>query len=132
MRREEDLARIEAAAEAVRPFTPGDVDFELKSDRGDELTAADQAVDDVLRRVLPRPGEGWFSEESVDDHSRLSCRRVWVVDPIDGTREFVMAAGGIVVHSDGSEPEFNRADPLYPDFIASSRPLVDEFRRSWL
>ncbi len=34
-------------------------------------------------------GEGWLSEESLDDLSRLDKERVWVVDPLDGTREFV-------------------------------------------
>ena len=36
-----------------------------------------------------REDEGWLSEESVDDLSRLEKSRVWVVDPLDGTREFV-------------------------------------------
>jgi len=43
----------------------------------------------VLRHVLVRDGEGWLSEESVDDLSRLKKHRVWVVDPLDGTREFI-------------------------------------------
>jgi len=93
MARTDDLARIEdalhAAAEAVRPFTPGDIGYERKEDRGDPVTAADQAADDVLRAILPQGGEGWLSEESIDDSSRLRCDRVWVVDPIDGTREFI-------------------------------------------
>jgi myo-inositol-1(or 4)-monophosphatase len=89
----EDLARIEAAldaaAEVVRPYTPGAVAFETKEERGDPLTEADLAVDQVLRAILPSPGEGWLSEETADDSHRLSRRRCWVVDPIDGTREFV-------------------------------------------
>ena len=93
MRRTEDVERIRkgllAAAEAVRPYTPGDVAFERKEARGDPVTAADHAADLVLRRILPQPGEGWLSEESVDDPSRLGRDRVWVVDPIDGTREFI-------------------------------------------
>ena len=43
----------------------------------------------MLRQNLLRDGEGWLSEESVDDLSRLEKSRVWVVDPLDGTREFV-------------------------------------------
>ena len=43
----------------------------------------------MLRKNLLRDGEGWLSEESVDDVSRLDKSRVWVVDPLDGTREFV-------------------------------------------
>lgn len=91
--RKDDVQRIldglYAAAEAVRPFTPGDVAFERKDVRDDPVTAADRAADEVLRTILPQPGEGWLSEESVDDRTRLDCSRVWVVDPIDGTREFI-------------------------------------------
>ena len=93
MSRASDLARIRnglrAAADAVRPYTPGDVPFERKAGRSDPVTEADRAADEVLRRVLLRDGEGWLSEESADDRSRLERRRVWVVDPIDGTREFI-------------------------------------------
>jgi myo-inositol-1(or 4)-monophosphatase len=93
MARADDLARIHdgllAAAEAVSPFRPGDVAFERKEERGDPVTEADHAADAVLREILPQDGEGWLSEESVDDPSRLGCSRVWVVDPIDGTREFI-------------------------------------------
>jgi len=39
--------------------------------------------------MLLRTGEAWLSEETVDDLQRLRTRRVWVVDPLDGTREFV-------------------------------------------
>jgi myo-inositol-1(or 4)-monophosphatase len=83
------LEGLHAAAEAVRPFTPGDIEFQTKEVRDDPVTAADEAADEVLKRILPQPGEGWLSEESVDDASRLDCARVWVVDPIDGTREFI-------------------------------------------
>ena len=93
MSRLDDVARIRegliAAAEAVRPFRPGSVEFRRKDVTGDPVTAADQAANVVLREILPRDGEGWLSEESADDASRLDKRRVWVVDPIDGTREFI-------------------------------------------
>jgi len=56
---------------------------------GDPLTAADLAVDEVLRATLPVADEGWLSEETADDGDRLAKRRVWIVDPLDGTREFV-------------------------------------------
>src|SRR5246500_2922535 len=86
------LTRIEAAIQAARTvfarFTPGAVETEYKIGH-DPVTEADRAVDAVLRQNLLREGEGWLSEESVDDVSRLSKKRVWVVDPLDGTREFV-------------------------------------------
>jgi myo-inositol-1(or 4)-monophosphatase len=86
------LVRIETALEAAREvfsrFTPGAIETEYKIGH-DPVTEADRAVDAVLRKNLLRDGEGWLSEESVDDPSRLGKSRVWVVDPLDGTREFV-------------------------------------------
>ncbi|MGB9072537.1 MAG: 3'(2'),5'-bisphosphate nucleotidase CysQ [Terriglobales bacterium] len=88
----ETLERIHAALEAGREvlnrFTPGAIDAEYKAGH-DPVTEADRTVDDVLRKLLFREGEGWLSEETVDDFSRLDKARVWVVDPLDGTREFV-------------------------------------------
>lgn len=79
---------LEMAVEVLEPFESGSVEARLKA--GNELvTEADHAVNDVLQRVLQRDGEGWLSEESVDDRSRLEKDRVWIVDPIDGTKEFV-------------------------------------------
>jgi myo-inositol-1(or 4)-monophosphatase len=36
-----------------------------------------------------RPAYGWLSEETADSDARLQCERIWIVDPIDGTRSFV-------------------------------------------
>lgn len=87
-----DLTTIEralaAAGEVVAGFTPGEIESVLKAG-GDPLTEADVAVNDVLSEILPQAGEGWLSEETADDAARLECDRVWVVDPIDGTREFI-------------------------------------------
>ena len=58
---------------------------------GSPVTNADLAVDKLLKETLlaARPGYGWLSEETADDHSRLSKRRIFVVDPIDGTIAFM-------------------------------------------
>ncbi|MDH3253837.1 MAG: 3'(2'),5'-bisphosphate nucleotidase CysQ [Acidobacteriota bacterium] len=89
----EILERIEEAlraAEAVlEGYTPGRIAARAKAG-GDPVTEADIEVNTRLHEILPRPGEGWLSEETRDDRDRLSCRNVWVVDPIDGTKEFVM------------------------------------------
>ena len=86
------LERIHAAVVASRAvfarFTPGAIETEYKIGH-DPVTEADRALDAVLRQELLREGEGWLSEESVDDPIRLQRSRVWVVDPLDGTREFV-------------------------------------------
>jgi myo-inositol-1(or 4)-monophosphatase len=81
-------AALEAAREVLNRFTPGAVAAEYKAGH-DPVTEADRAVDQVLKKNLLRDGEGWLSEESVDEPSRLEKKRVWVVDPLDGTREFV-------------------------------------------
>jgi myo-inositol-1(or 4)-monophosphatase len=56
------------------------------------LTDADLAADKLLRdRLLALlPEAGWLSEETRDNPDRLEKERVWVVDPLDGTKEFVM------------------------------------------
>ena len=86
------LQRIESALEAARVifarFTPGAIETEYKIGH-DPVTEADREVDAVLRENLLRDGEGWLSEETADNPSRLDKERVWIVDPLDGTREFV-------------------------------------------
>ncbi|HEU4990756.1 MAG TPA: 3'(2'),5'-bisphosphate nucleotidase CysQ [Gemmatimonadaceae bacterium] len=54
------------------------------------VTAADRAADTLLREQLPAllPA-AWLSEETADDPVRLSQSRVWIVDPLDGTKEFI-------------------------------------------
>jgi myo-inositol-1(or 4)-monophosphatase len=87
------LARIQAGLDAavtiLRSFRPGAVAAEAKAGGRGPVTEADRQVDEALARILPRDGEGWLSEESKDDQSRLSHQRVWAVDPLDGTKEFV-------------------------------------------
>ncbi len=55
------------------------------------VSEADIAVDNLLRERLLAivPDAGWLSEETEDDPARLSRHRVWVVDPIDGTRAYI-------------------------------------------
>lgn len=59
----------------------------------------DLDVDALLRDRLSNllPDAGWLSEETADDLSRLSCSRVWVVDPIDGTRDYIRDRPGWAV-----------------------------------
>jgi myo-inositol-1(or 4)-monophosphatase len=88
------LARIqdalERAAATLRRFQPGGVEVQYKFGH-DPVTEADRSVNEVLRQALVFDGEGWLSEESADDLERLQHDRLWVVDPLDGTREFVQA-----------------------------------------
>lgn len=55
------------------------------------VSEADMIVDEHLRKTLTaaRPDYGWLSEETADDKTRLDRDRVFIVDPIDGTRGFI-------------------------------------------
>ncbi len=58
---------------------------------GSPVSEADIAVDRLLqtRLLAARPDYGWLSEETADTPDRLQSRRLFVVDPIDGTRAFI-------------------------------------------
>ncbi|WP_448581920.1 inositol monophosphatase family protein [Thermaurantiacus sp.] len=67
--------------------------------RNDPVTSADLEVDGLLKERLlgARPGYGWLSEETADSLDRLEARALWVVDPIDGTRDFARGRDGWAV-----------------------------------
>ena len=126
----EDLLHIQEALERARAafqrFTPGEVASRHK--QGDDpVTEADTTVDTLLREFLPRNGDGWLSEETKDDHVRLERRRVWVVDPLDGTREFVTGIPewcvsiGLVV--DGEPVAGGICNPVTGETIVGARGL---------
>ena len=61
----------------------------MRKSGGDPVTEADLEADRAIRKALDGGDEGMLTEESTDDRSRLSRKRVWIVDPLDGTKEFV-------------------------------------------
>ena len=78
----------EAGAVALR-FFRGPLKQWTKGAGDSPVTEADIAANDLLHKRLVEPGDGWLSEESENDPARLDARRVWVIDPIDGTRAFI-------------------------------------------
>ena len=77
----------EAGALALKTFK-GDLKHWTKA--GDSpVSEADMAVDALLKARLMMPGVGWLSEETEDNPARLETRRVWIADPIDGTRAYI-------------------------------------------
>jgi myo-inositol-1(or 4)-monophosphatase len=66
---------------------------------GDPVSEIDLAVDRQLRAALADllPDAGWLSEETADRPDRLECDHVWVVDPIDGTRDYIRGRRGWAV-----------------------------------
>jgi myo-inositol-1(or 4)-monophosphatase len=80
-------AVVEAGRIAMRWFRRPHESWEKGP--GQLVTEADLAIDRFLKDALCGGGrDGWLSEETLDDSSRLTSHRVWVVDPIDGTRSF--------------------------------------------
>ncbi|MDP3906190.1 3'(2'),5'-bisphosphate nucleotidase CysQ [Novosphingobium sp.] len=68
-------------------------------DPGNPVSAADLAVDVFLKRELAAllPSAGWLSEETIDAPDRLDGGLIWLVDPIDGTRDFIRGRPGWAV-----------------------------------
>ena len=90
--RDDDIRRIRDALNDVAALVSRAVRSEVPVrylKNGDPTTALDAAINQILFENLPREDEGWLSEDSKDDLERIHATRVWVVDPIDGTREFV-------------------------------------------
>jgi 3'(2'), 5'-bisphosphate nucleotidase len=74
----------EAGRRLLALRTGGEVPPEALRDAGDRLSH--EYLTAELARL--RPGDSVLSEEGADDSARLAARRVWIVDPLDGTREF--------------------------------------------
>ena len=66
---------------------------------GSPVCEADLAVDAFLKRELTRllPSAGWLSEETIDAPERLAGELIWLVDPIDGTRDYIRGRPGWAV-----------------------------------
>ena len=84
---------IEAGKSAIKPILEiynSNFDVEIKSDNS-PVTKADKISDKLIREYLGNiyPTYSFLTEESFDDLSRLNNDYVWIVDPLDGTQEFV-------------------------------------------
>ncbi|NMO04449.1 3'(2'),5'-bisphosphate nucleotidase CysQ [Gordonia sp. TBRC 11910] len=90
--------------------------------RGRELgDVGDRRSDDFLQAELAaaRPNDAVLSEESADDLSRLAAARVWIVDPVDGTREY-----GTLDGPDGARTDWAVHVALWGSDDASGRLLA--------
>lgn len=83
-------AAVSAGDIARRHFGTGPTTWDKGAGQG-PVTEADLEIDAMLRARLlaARPGYGWLSEETEDNAARLTAERVFIVDPIDGTRAFI-------------------------------------------
>jgi myo-inositol-1(or 4)-monophosphatase len=101
---------VRKAADIARHYYNGNVQSWEKKP-GDPVSEADLAIDTFLKEKLTtaRPDYGWLSEETADDALRLAKNRVWIVDPIDGTRSFI-----------AKKPEFTICAAL----VENGRPIL--------
>ncbi len=138
----DDIELLRSAAVAAGIMALGYFRRDIKSwtkENSSPVTEADFIVDDFLAKTLlgARPDYGWLSEESADDLARLEKRRIFIVDPIDGTRGFMrgdarwsiciaVVENGVAIAGVIYAPEI---DELYEAVIGqgaklNSKPLV--------
>jgi myo-inositol-1(or 4)-monophosphatase len=89
---------VRRAGALIRSFFGGSYELRAKGENN-PVTSADLAADALLRESFGGrfPDDGWLSEETADSAARLARPRVWIVDPLDGTREFVQGLPEIAV-----------------------------------
>ena len=87
------------AGEAALTFYGKPLRVEHKEEFDEPVTQADRAVNELIVRALREsfPSDGVLAEESADTAERLSCERVWMVDPLDGTKGFIAGTGDFAV-----------------------------------
>lgn len=107
---ESTIEFVEEAGQAIMTYYNNSFSVTEKSP-DNPVTEADIAADTLLKERLLSllPEAGWLSEETADSHDRLDRKYCWVVDPLDGTKEFVQ---GI--------PEFTISVAL----VESGRPVL--------
>ena len=98
---------LEAALEAAKKAIPVILDIYYSNELGVEIkddnspvTKADKAADKIIREHLSKcfPTYGLLTEESIDDKARLNNDYVFIVDPIDGTKEFIAHSGEFTIN----------------------------------
>jgi inositol-phosphate phosphatase/L-galactose 1-phosphate phosphatase/histidinol-phosphatase len=129
----------DAAGDAIRPFFRARFEMETKSDAS-PVTQADRASEAAIRAILnvERPGDGIIGEEYGTE--RGEAERVWVIDPIDGTRAFIAGRplfGTLIALLEAGKPVLGIIDQpiigdrwvgaagrptLFRDAVARSRP----------
>jgi myo-inositol-1(or 4)-monophosphatase len=118
------------AGAVIRSLYDTDLQVLEKGDREDSpLTEADTRANELLLRHISQafPGDGWLSEESRDSARRLTRARVWIVDPLDGTKEFVRHIPELAVCValvEGGEPVVGVTyNPITDEMFAAARGI---------
>jgi len=83
-------AAVKAASVILDYYKMADLNVTMKG-KGQPLTEADLASNRIIKEILQGafPNDGWLSEEDPDNALRFFKKRVWIVDPLDGTQDFI-------------------------------------------
>ena len=92
----EVMDAIIRAGEKIQDIYNTDFEVNIKDDDS-PITKADLESNKILRSVLEISGIPILSEEDVDDKTRLGSEKVWIVDPLDGTSDFVNRTGEFTI-----------------------------------
>lgn len=96
---EEAVRLARRAGAAALTYYGGPLRVEHKGELNEPVTQADKAVNELIVRSLSHlfPADGILAEESADTERRLERERVWMVDPLDGTKGFIAGSGDFAV-----------------------------------
>ncbi|KKW42385.1 MAG: Inositol monophosphatase [Candidatus Magasanikbacteria bacterium GW2011_GWA2_56_11] len=91
------LAAAEQAGDAIKKIYQGAYEIREKSDNRGPVTEADILSNEIIQAALAPSGFAVLSEETDDTAARLTADKVWVIDPLDGTQDFVNQTGEFAV-----------------------------------
>ena len=100
MKSDFELAKDTAIKAGKLIFKYFNTDYDIKNKSyNNPVTTADKEADKFIKSNLlaTRKNYGWLSEETKDSPDRLEKKNVWIVDPIDGTKEFIKGVPEFVV-----------------------------------
>jgi len=119
-------AAISAWQQIHHYFKSDDLDVFQKSDG--PATAADRLADKLIIETLQKldPEAGFLTEESEDNLERLEKNRVWIIDPIDGTTEFMKGSPEFAMHIGAVEKAADSADDWKPILGVVFIPMTGE------
>lgn len=87
---EETISTVREAGFAIMDLYGKEIDITTKTEKGGSpVTAADFASNKIIIDRLSKYNYGILSEESAEDESRFEKSRVWIIDPLDGTKDFI-------------------------------------------
>lgn len=123
------------AATIVNTFYVGSAEVQYKDDNSPVTEADRSANKHIMHRISTSyPQDGFLSEESKDDASRLKKDRVWIIDPLDGTKEFIARNGeftvmiGLAIHGHAALGVVMQPEPnlLYAGAVGIGAFLFEE------